>query len=72
MKVKMKTIGGKYYVDDGRKLIVFDTAIDAWQYILLLKEIRHKASIPARTLYPVRSLNPMPTRGCKKVVHTGL
>ncbi len=70
--MKLRTENGKWYVDEGYKVSVFDTAIEAWQYIFIMKEIRPKAPLVPQSLYPVRHLDPTKTRGCKKVVYTGL
>ncbi|MBQ8528851.1 MAG: hypothetical protein IJ459_03855 [Clostridia bacterium] len=66
--IKLRTEGGKWYVDEGYKVSIFDTSKEAWQYIFVLREIRPKAPWVPQSQYPVRHLNPMPTRGCKKVV----
>ena len=65
---KMKTISGKYIVEDNGRDIVFDTSRDAWTYVFIIREIRTKAPEVPKTLYPVRSLNPIPARRCKTVV----
>ena len=66
--IKMYTYDGKWVVKDGDRYVVFKKAYDAWCYIFLLKEIRPKAPIVTRSLYPVRSLNPIPERRIKNVV----
>lgn len=71
-KLKLRTEGGKWYVDEGYKVSIFDTSNEAWQYIFLLKEIRTLPPFAPHSLYPVRSLIPTIARGCKKVVYTGL
>lgn len=69
--IKMYTYNGEWVVKDGDRYVVFDKAYYAWCYVLLLKEIRPKAPTVVRSLYPVRSLNPIPERRCKNVrVHT--
>lgn len=70
--MKLRTEGGKWYVDEGYKVSIFDKANEAWQYIFLLKEIRPLPPFAPHSLYPVRSLIPTIARGCKKVVYTGL
>ena len=69
---KLRKEGGKWYVDEGYKVTIFDTSYDAWQYIFILKEIRQKAPQVPHSLYPVRSLSPFPTMGCKHVCITRL
>lgn len=66
--LKLRTEGGKWYVDEGYKVSIFDTSNDAWQYIFLLKELRPMPGFANRTLYPVRSLIPAALKGGKKVV----
>ena len=70
--MKMYKRFGKWFVDEGYKLSIFDTSYDAWQYVFLLKEIRPRSPFVSKSLYPVRSLMPFPTRGCKRVVYTRL
>lgn len=72
IEIKMYKRGGKWIVDEGYKVSIFDESADAWRYVFILKEIRPKAPWVPQSLYPVRHLNPMPTRGCKKVVFTRL
>ena len=69
---KLRKEGGKWIVEDHGKNIIFDISHDAWQLIFILKEIRQKAPQVPRSLYPVRSLNPFPQRGCKNVRITRL
>lgn len=66
--MKLKKRFGKWIVDEGYKVSVFDTSADAWRYIFILKEIRPKAPEVPKSLYPVRSLMPFPKRGCKRIV----
>lgn len=69
--VKLRTEGGKWFVEEAHKISIFESAREAWRYILLLKEIRPLPPIRPRQLYPVRSL--IPTIGSvKKIVHTRL
>lgn len=69
--LKMYTNDGYWVVKDKDRLVIFDSAYDAWQYVFLLKEIRPKVEMGERSLYPVRSLNPMPERRVKNVrIHT--
>lgn len=65
-KIGMYTKAGKWIVVDGDRLVEFDTAYDAWQLVLLLKEIRPRVPY-IKPLYPVRSLNPFPERRTKNV-----
>jgi hypothetical protein len=67
--LKLRSEGGKWYVDEGYKISIFDTSNEAWQYIFLLKELRPKPMFPIRQLYPVRSLVPGALKGGKKVVY---
>lgn len=66
--IKMYTYDGNWVVKDGDKKVVFNNSYDAWALVLLLKEIRPKAPYVVRSLYPVRSLNPIPERRRKNVV----
>lgn len=52
-----KTKDGWFIIDKGVTK-VFDTAHDAWLYVLLMKEIRPSRTQLPRTLYPARSLDP--------------
>ena len=64
--VKMHTKDGIWTVEDKGVNKCFESAYDAWGYILLLKEIRPRVPY-IRPLYPVKSLNPMPERRQKNV-----
>ena len=69
--IKMYTYDGNWVVKDGDRFVVFDKAYDAWMYVFLLREIRPRAPFVKRSLYPVRSLNPIPERRIKNVrLHT--
>lgn len=69
-KIKMYTTDGKWVIVDGNRVVEFDTAYDAWQLVLLLKEIRPRVPY-IKPLYPVKSLNPFPERRTKNVrLHT--
>lgn len=70
--LKMRKQFGKWIVEDRGENKIFDKSIDAWTYVFLMREIRPNPPQAPKTLYPVRSLNPYPTRGCKKVVYSGL
>ena len=65
--LKMYTKDGIWIIEDKGVNKGFDSSYDAWQYVFLLKEIRPKVEMGARSLYPVRSLNPMPERRVKNV-----
>lgn len=53
----IKTQAGWIVTDNGVRK-VFETAYDAWLYILLMKEIRPHRTYMPKTLYPVMSLDP--------------
>jgi hypothetical protein len=65
--IKMYTYKGNWVVKDGERLVPFKKSYDAWQFVYLLKEIRPKVPMGERSLYPVRSLNPIPERRVKNV-----
>lgn len=65
--MKFKRENGLWIVEDRGVIKIFDTSYDAWAYIFLAKEIRPKAPYYPKSDYPVRSLNPLPERRCKKV-----
>ena len=64
--LKMYTKDGKWIILDGDRVVEFDTAYDAWQLVLLLREIRPRVPY-IKSLYPVKSLNPFPERRTKNV-----
>ena len=65
--MKAKSIGGKWYINDRGSIKEFDTAHDAWLSIMISKEIRpHTYTVP-KSLYPVRTLDPRPSKVVKKV-----
>lgn len=66
--MKMQTIGGKHLVFDRERILKFDNLYDAWLYVIICREIRDKVATGERSLYPVRSLNPIPERIKKNVV----
>ena len=69
--IKMQTIGGKYVIFDRGRIVKFNDSYDAWQYIFICREIRPRVEMGVRSLYPVRSLNPIPERRSKNVrVHS--
>ena len=67
--MKFRTEKGKWIIEDHGRNIIFNKAYDAWQYILLMKEIRPKAPWALKSLYPVNSLIPTVQ---KKIVHATL
>ena len=68
--IKMYTYDGNWVVKDKDRLVAFDSAYDAWQYVFILREIRPRVPV-VRSLYPVKSLNPFPERRVKNVrIHT--
>ena len=66
--LKMQTIGGKFVIFDRGRILKFDKSYDAWAYVVLAREIREKVDMGPRSLYPVRSLNPVPERRKKNVI----
>lgn len=56
--MQMQSTRAGWIVKDKGTAKLFETAHDAWQYIMLMKEIRPSRTYLPRTLYPVRSLNP--------------
>ena len=66
-QIKMYTYKGNWVVKDGDRVVPFKKAYDAWAFVMLLKEIRPKVPMGERSLYPVRSLNPIPERRVKNV-----
>lgn len=67
--LKMNTSDGKWVIKDGDRTIIFDDAHDAWMLVFILREIRPKAPVVQKSLYPVRNLNPIPERRIKKIVY---
>ena len=69
--IKMRTKDGKWFIEDKDRNVIFDSAYDAWVYVFLCRETRPKAPFVPRSLYPVKSLNPVPERRRKNVrIHT--
>lgn len=69
--MKMQTINGKYVILDRGVVKEFDKAYDAWRYVFICREVRPRVEMGVRSLYPVRSLNPVPERRVKNVrIHT--
>ena len=67
--MKLKTVDGKWVIEDNGVIKIFDKSYDAWQYILFMKEIRPKAPWTLKSLYPVNSLIPCVQ---KKRIHATL
>lgn len=57
-QMKLRTIEGKWIVEDDGRYLVFDGGYDAWSYIFMMKEIRGRVTVMPRSVYPVRSLVP--------------
>ena len=67
--MKMQSTNGGWIIIDKGVAKFFEEAHDAWQYILLMKEIRPSRTYLPKTLYPVRSLTPFAqVKGVKKYV----
>lgn len=64
--IKMQSKGGIFVVLDNGRVVIFETSYDAWCYIFLLRGIRARVDMGPRSLYPVRSLNPVPERRTKE------
>jgi hypothetical protein len=64
----MYTKDKKWIVVDGGRNIIFNSSREAWGYVFLMREIRPKAPEVPKSIYPVKTLNPVPTRKRKKVV----
>ncbi len=65
--MKMQSTRGAWIITDKDVVKKFDNATDAWWYVLLMKEVReHTTHIP-KTLYPVHTLDPVPSTMIKKV-----
>lgn len=60
--LKMTTKDNKFVIFDRGRILKFDKSYDAWAYVFLAREIREKVDMGPRSLYPVRSLNPVPER----------
>lgn len=65
--MKMQTINGKYVIIDRGVVKEFAEAYDAWRYVFICREVRPRVEMGVRSLYPVRSLNPIPERRVKNV-----
>lgn len=67
-KLKFRRENGLWIIEDRGVNKVFDTMHEAWDYIFLMREIRPKVPQVAKSLYPVRSLDPRPERKVKRLV----
>ena len=65
--LKMYTNNGIWIIEDKGVNKFFDSAYDAWRYVFICREVRPKVEMGPRSLYPVRSLNPIPERRVKNV-----
>lgn len=65
-KIKMFTWKGQWVIQDGDVIKTYKKGYDAWQYILLLKGIRPRVPY-IRSLYPVLTLDPRPSRVRKNI-----
>ena len=70
--MKFKSENGLWIIEDRGVIKIFEISYDAWAYIFIAKVVRPKVPRVPRSDYPVRSLNPIPERRCKKVVFTRL
>lgn len=65
--LKLRTEGGKWYIKDQKKTVVFDNSKDAWAYItyvmIIRAAIKMNSTIASTNIHPVRSLVPHPIRG---------
>lgn len=68
--LKMYTNDNKWVIVDGERVKEFDNSLDAWVYVFLMRDIRPKAPSITKSLYPVTTLNPFPSRKQKKVIFT--
>ena len=66
--MKLRTKLGKWIIEDNNREVEFDTSIDAWCYIFIMRGIRPKVSCSS-ALHPVKSLNPFPEMKQKKVIY---
>ncbi len=64
--MKMRTQCGKWFIVDGDRNIIFDNSQDAWLYVLLMKEVRPNPPTLPQSIYPVRTLDPRPSKVVKK------
>ena len=64
--MKLYTVEKYWIVEDGNRSIIFDTSMEAWRYIFIMREVRPKIRYE-KELYPVRSLSPFPNIIKKRV-----
>lgn len=64
--IKMQSKGDIFVILDNGRVVIFETSYDAWCHIFLLRGIRSRVDMGPRSLYPVRSLNPVPERRTKE------
>lgn len=67
--IKMYTKDKKWIVVDGEREIEFETSRDAWLYVFLMRDIRPEMPSVPKSCYPVRTLNPLPSRKKNKVIY---
>lgn len=65
--MKLHTKSEKWIIEDKDREIEFDTSMDAWVFIFLMRGIRPKV-VCVSALHPVKSLNPFPEMKGKKVI----
>lgn len=65
--MKMYTRNKKWIVIDGEREIVFDTAMDAFRYTFLMRDVKPKTLSVPQSCYPVTTL--IPSRKKKKVIY---
>lgn len=64
---KMYTKNKKWILVEGERRVEFDTARDAWWFIYHMRGIRPNVPQVPKSIYPVKTLNPFPSRKKKKV-----
>ena len=58
--MKLKSIGGKWYIKDGERLIILEKGAYAFAYALIMAKIRKKDKTVIKNNYPIRALVPHP------------
>lgn len=66
--MKMHSTDGGWIITDKGVKKHFNDALDAWSYVFLMKEIRPHVTTVPKSLYPVKTLDPCPSRVAKKKV----
>ena len=66
--MKMRSTKEGWFIIDGNDVKFFKNSVDAWMYVFLMKEVRPNAPQVPKSLYPVRTLDPRPSRMKKKMV----